>query len=220
MILAAGRGARLSPLTDKIPKPLVKVGHDTLIEHHIRKLAKAGFESIVINTAHLGEKIRSHLGDGEQYGIAIEYSDEGEQALETAGGIAYALPLLGKQPFLAISSDVYCDIPFDTHFQLKQSRMHLIMVNNPPHHPNGDFNAQEINLDSAPELRFTYSGIAYINPNLFTHEKKTYPLIDVIKQCIEENTISADLYEGKWIDVGTIDRVHAANKAAMKIGAH
>lgn len=215
MILAAGRGSRLRPLTDKTPKPLVRVGNDTLIEHHIKKLANAGFESIVINTAHLGEKIRDYLGNGKQYGIPIAYSDEGDTALETAGGIAYALPLLGDQPFLAISSDIYCDIPFNPDFQLHQSRMHLIMVNNPPHHPNGDFEAQDINLSNTQQ-RTTYSGIAYINPNLFIHEKRTYPLIDTIKQCIDEKTISAELYEGTWHDVGTVSRLHEANKHAIE----
>lgn len=216
MILAAGRGKRLSPLTDKIPKPLVKVGKDTLIEHHIKKLASAEFESIVINTAHLGEQIRDFLGNGKQFGIPIEYSDEGDEALETAGGIAYALPLLGEQPFLAISSDIYCDIPFNPNLQLTQSRMHLIMVNNPEHHPTGDFEAKHINLENAVKSRYTYSGIAYIDPKLFIHEKRKLRLLNTIKQCISENTISSQLYEGAWFDVGTASRLHAANKFVME----
>lgn len=215
MILAAGRGARLRPLTDKIPKPLVKVGSYTLIEHHINKLADAGFESVVINTSHLGDKIHSYLGNGDKFNIPIHYSDEGDDALETAGGIAYALPLIGKHPFLVISSDIYSDFPFDAHFKLNQSNMHLIMINNPPHHATGDFTAKQINL-SESQQRYTYSGIAYINPKLFTHEKRAYPLIDTIHQCINENTISAELYSGTWFDVGTVGRLHEANKAALK----
>ena len=215
MILAAGRGARLRPLTDKLPKPLVKVGNDTLIEHHIKKLAHNGFESIVINTAHLGSKIHDYLGDGSKYGILIEYSDEGDNALETAGGIAYALPLLGEQPFLVISSDIYCDIPFTPDFQLDQNMMHMLMVNNPEHNPDGDFTAQEIKLNNTQQ-RYTYSGVAYINPSLFIHEKRTYPLLKTIQQCINENTISSELHEGLWVDVGTPTRLHIANKHALE----
>ena len=128
MILAAGRGNRLRPLTDKIPKPLIKVGDKTLIEHHITKLATAGFESIVINTAYLGEKIQSTIGDGSRYNIPIEYSHEGEQALETGGGIAYALPKLGNEPFLVVSADIYCEIAFNPNKKLNGSKMHLIIV--------------------------------------------------------------------------------------------
>ena len=215
MILAAGRGNRLSPLTDKIPKPLVKVGKRTLIEHHIKKCAEAGFESVIINTAHLGEQIHKHLGDGNRFNIPIHYSDEGEQALETAGGIAYALPLLGDQPFLVISSDIYCDIPFNAHFQLTSVHMHLIMVNNPKHHTKGDFTAKQVNLNYPDAERYTYSGIAYVNPSLFTYEKRAYPLIDVIKQCVNNKSISSELHTGLWMDVGTADRLHTANKHAL-----
>jgi len=216
MILAAGRGSRLRPLTNKIPKPLVKVGNSTLIEHHIKKCVASGFDSLVINTAHLGNQIKQHLGDGSRFGIPISYSDEGEQALETAGGISYALPLLGKEPFLAISSDIFCDIPFNTHYQLKQNHIHLIMVNNPQHHPNGDFSPAEINLKNANGQRYTYSGIAYIDPGLFKHEKRIFPLLDIIEQCIDKQAISAELYEGVWFDVGTATRLHEANKYALQ----
>lgn len=216
MILAAGRGARLRPLTDKIPKPLVRVGKQTLIEHHIFKLANAGFESIIINTAHLGGKIRDYLGSGDQYGIPIEYSDEGDEALETAGGISYALPLLGNKPFLIISSDIYCDIPFNANFQLNESRMHMIMVNNPKHHPAGDFKPEDIHLDNSKEERVTYSGIAYVDPSLFVHEKRKFPLLDSIKRCIKEKTISAELHNGIWFDVGTASRLHAANRFILQ----
>ncbi len=215
MILAAGRGNRMRPLTDKTPKPLVKVGQDTLIEHHIKKLAQSGFESIVINLAHLGEQIRNYLGNGSRYDIAIQYSHEGEEALETAGGIAFALPLLGDNPFLVISSDIYSNVPFDPHFQLGLNQMHMIMVCNPEHHPEGDFNANEINLHSASNMRYTYSGIAYLDPTLFNYEKRKFPLLEIIQRCIKENTISSELYQGEWFDVGTASRLHNANKIAM-----
>ena len=217
MIFAAGRGNRLRPLTDKLPKPLIKVGHVTLIEHHIKKLASAGFESIVINTAYRGEQIRKHLGDGSVYGIPITYSDEGEQALETGGGISFALPLLGDKPFLVISSDIYCEIPFDPMFSLADSRMHLLMVNNPTHNSQGDFSGKQLRLNEHSDERFTYSGVGYIDPKLFTHEKRTFPLIDTIRYCIGNNTISADVFNGAWFDVGTGSRLHTANKHALSI---
>ncbi|MEM7304334.1 MAG: N-acetylmuramate alpha-1-phosphate uridylyltransferase MurU [Pseudomonadota bacterium] len=216
IILSAGRGNRLRPLTDKIPKPLVRVGHEALIEHHIKNLSLAGFESIVINTAHLGKKIQDYLGNGSRYNIPIEYSHEEEQALETGGGIAYALPLLGEQTFLAISADIYCEIPFNKDFQLNHSRMHLVMVDNPTHHPQGDFTASSLGI-AGDEHRYTYSGIAYIEPALFRHEKRTYPLVETIHECIDQKNISAEVFHGAWFDVGTATRLHAANKYALGI---
>lgn len=215
MILAAGRGNRLRPLTDKKPKPLIRVGKRTLIEHHICNLAMAGFESIVINTAYKGEQIRKHLGDGAKYNIPISYSDEGEQALETGGGISYARPLLGDEPILVISADIYCRIPFDKNFEFDNSQIHLFMVDNPEHNPGGDFSAEELNLNERTEQRYTYSGIAYIDPKLFNHEKRAFPLIDTFRQCISSNNISAELFTGTWFDVGTGSRLHKANKHAL-----
>ncbi len=217
MILAAGRGSRLRPLTDKQPKPLVKVGKKKLIEHHIDRLAQAGFESIVINTAHLGKQIRDQIGNGSNYNIPISYSDEGEKALETGGGISYALPLLGDEPFLVISADIFCDIPFSNDFSLTNSQMHLFMVENPTHNIKGDFYSSEIQLNTHAEQRFTYSGVAYIDPELFTHEKRTFPLIETIHQCINTKTISAELFIGMWFDVGTASRLHEANKHALGV---
>ncbi|MDW3095612.1 MAG: nucleotidyltransferase family protein [Gammaproteobacteria bacterium] len=215
MILAAGRGNRLRPLTDNIPKALLRVGKCTLIEHHIHKLALAGFESIIINTAYRGKQIRNYLGDGSSYKIPISYSDEGEQALETGGGISYALPLLGDEPILVISADIYCRIPFDATFKLRNSDMHLLMVNNPEHNPNGDFYGEELNIKGQSKKSFTYSGIAYIDPKLFIHEKRIFPLIDTIRHCINHNAISADIFNGAWFDIGTGSRLHTANKFAL-----
>ncbi|MFK7793823.1 MAG: N-acetylmuramate alpha-1-phosphate uridylyltransferase MurU [Gammaproteobacteria bacterium] len=215
MILAAGRGRRLRPLTDKKPKPLIRVGKRTLIEHHISKLASAGFESIVINTAYRGEQIRQHLSDGSKYNIPIRYSDEGEHALETGGGISYALPLLGDKPILVISADIYCHIPFDPDFKFNDSQMHLYMVKNPKHNIDGDFSSEELKLNNHKEQRFTYSGIAYIDPKLFTHEERAFPLIDTIHHCIKGHNISAELFAGAWFDVGTGSRLHTANKYAL-----
>ena len=212
MILAAGRGSRLRPLTDKIPKPLIRVGGKPLIEYHIEKLSNAGFDSIIINTAHLGEKIQAYVGDGSRYNIPIQYSDEGEQALETGGGIANALPLLGDQPFLLVNADIYCEMSFNPQFLLGHSKMHLVMVANPPHHPEGDFTEKELTMSNNADLRLTFSGVSYIHPQLFTHEKRAFPLIEKIRFCIEEKLISAEIYQGMWTDVGTASRLYEADK--------
>lgn len=213
MILAAGRGIRLKPLTDHFPKPLIKIGGEALIDRHINRLVAAGVESIVINTAHLGMKIQNYIGDGSRYGVPILYSDEGEQALETGGGIANALPLLGQETFLVVSSDIYCDIPFNPNFSLQKEHMHLVMVHNPSHHPLGDFESAELNLTG--KQRYTYSGVGYYHPSLFTHERRTFPLIETIRTAIANKTISAEVFEGTWFDVGTGTRLHEVNKYAV-----
>ncbi len=171
----------------------------------------------MINTAYKGEQIRNCLGDGSSYGIPITYSDEGEQALETGGGIAFALPLLGDKPFLVISADIYCEIPFDPNIKLADSRMHLLMVNNPTHNSQGDFTGNQLSVNEHSDERFTYSGVGYIDPKLFIHEKRAFPLIDTIRYCIEKNTISAEVFNGAWFDVGTGSRLHTANKHALSI---
>lgn len=213
MILAAGQGTRLRPLTDHLPKPLIQVGKRRLIEHHIDKLAHAGFESVVINTSYLAQKIEQTLGDGSRYGISLEYSYEGTQALETGGGIAYAKKLLGDEPFLLVNADIYTDISFESSFQLN-TRMHLMMVNNPEHHPHGDFSGTQLGLNGSVQ-RYTYSGVAYLDPSLFQYQKRAFPLLDIIQQAITENMISAEVHTGVWFDVGTISRLHAANRYAL-----
>jgi len=215
MILAAGRGMRLRPLTQYCPKPLLKVGHQRLIEHHIMKCAAAGFEAIVINTAYLGHMIETTLGDGERYGIELKYSHEGEQALETGGGIAYAKNFLGESPFLCISADIYTDMPFDSNFTLNQD-CHLMMVDNPPHHLRGDFSATELGINDNSQ-RYTYSGVAYLNPQIFTHDKRAYPLLEVFNRAIQQQRISAQIFQGTWFDVGTASRLHAAHRNALGI---
>jgi MurNAc alpha-1-phosphate uridylyltransferase len=217
MILAAGRGSRLQPLTDERPKPLIRVGKKKLIEHHIEKLASAGFDSIVINTSYLGNQIREYIGNGTKYNIPINYSNEGEQALETGGGISNALPLLGVEPFLLISADIYCEIPFIQEFSFNDAQMHLFLVENPAHNAKGDFSSTEMNLKTHASQRFTYSGVAYVDPKLFIHEKRSFPLKDTIRYCINENCISAELFIGGWFDVGTASRLHEANKYSLGI---
>lgn len=212
MILAAGHGTRMRPLTDHTPKPLLKVGGKPLIVWHIEKLKQCGFDEIVINIAYLAEQIPATLGDGSQWGVNIQYSNEqSEGALETAGGIIKALPLLGEEPFLVISADVWCDYNYDyTPKNLNNNNLaHLVLIKNPKHHPNGDFH-----LDSAGKLhteghkKYTFSGIAYYHPILF--EGLSYgkrPIRYVLRDAMDNNKVSGILHKGDWRDIGTPDRL-------------
>lgn len=168
MILAAGLGSRMRPLTDTLPKPLLEVKGKPLIVWHLEKLARNGFKEVVINIAHLGYMIPEYLGDGSKYGIKIFYSDEQEiGALESAGGIKKALPLLGDKPFFVVNGDVFTAYEFDSSFELKDKKAHLILVPNPPHNPQGDFALKDdLVLNSAKEM-FTFSGIGYYHPSFF-----------------------------------------------------
>jgi len=209
MILAAGRGERMRPLTDSIPKPLLKVGGQCLIEYHIKHLFMAGLTEIVINHAHLGEQIEQTLGNGQGYGANLRYSPEGI-ALETGGGIYKALPLLGKDPFLVINGDVWCDYPLSQlcHHSLT-GLAHLILVNNPEHHPKGDFcliNNNRISQNGTPRL--TFSGIGLYHPDLFKDcQAGAFPLAPLLIKAMQAGQVSGEHYQGQWIDVGTPDRL-------------
>ena len=208
MILAAGRGERMRPLTDTTPKPLLLVKNKPLIIWHIEKLASCGFKSIIINIAHLGEQIKQSLGDGKKWGIKIIYSDERESgALETAGAIIKSLPFL-SEPFLAVNGDIWCDYNFDLDFKLDEKLAHLILVPNPKHNPKGDF----LYLDSY----YTFSGIGYYSKKIFENlplEKR--PLAPILKELISEEKISFELHNGVWIDIGTPQRLALVNTDAI-----
>jgi len=208
MILAAGRGDRLRPLTDDIPKPLIKVAGKSLIEYHLENLAHAGFKKIVINTAWLAEKIHQDIGDGANYGVSIQYSDEGE-ALETAGGIINALPLLGKEPFLVVNGDTWCDFNFSDLPELKTDKLaHLILVDNPEHNQKGDFAIQDGLIINAAETMYTFSGIGVYRASFFAgHPSGRLPLAPVIREKCKQDLISGQYYDGLWTDVGTIERL-------------
>ena len=208
-ILAAGRGERMRPLTDRTPKPLLPVGGKPLVAWHLERLAAAGFTEVVINHAHLGEKIEAALGDGSQWGLKIRYSPEPPGALETAGGIANALPLLGDQPFLLVNGDVYCDINFG-HFSGSTVSAHLVMVANPAHNAAGDFSldGERIILASSEET-LTYAGIAIFSPSFFADVPrgsvmKLYPLLAA---AIAAGTLTGERFTGRWVDVGTPQRL-------------
>lgn len=213
MILAAGRGERMRPLTDTCPKPLLQVGNKRLIEYHIEALAAAGVESIIINLAYLGEQIQHYLGDGSRYGVKILYSPEAE-ALETGGGIFKALPLLGDDPFILVNGDVWADYDFSTLPKQISGMAHLIMVANPEHNPSGDFSLSDNLLSATGDNKLTYSGIGVYHPHLFAGcEPGRFPLAPLLKKAMDEKQISGEYYRGKWVDVGTPQRLQELDKA-------
>lgn len=209
-ILAAGRGERMRPLTDHTPKPLLAAGGKPLIVWHLERLVAAGFRDIVINHAHLGAQIEAALGDGSQWGLHIQYSPEPPGALETAGGIVSALPLLGNDAFLVVNGDVYCDWNFSRAQQLAERKAHLVMVANPAHHAGGDFSLDgERVVYANGEQTFTYAGIGVFSPSFFAGIKagtvmKLRPLLDA---AIAAGTLSGEQYAGRWVDVGTPQRL-------------
>ncbi|MDO1509810.1 MULTISPECIES: N-acetylmuramate alpha-1-phosphate uridylyltransferase MurU [unclassified Neisseria] len=225
MILAAGRGERMRPLTDSCPKPLLKVGSEPLIGWHLRRLKAAGIDEIVINHAWLGRQIEETLGTGAAYGVQIAYSREGETGLETAGGIATALPLLGNEPFLVVNGDVLTDIDFQTAFEaaasLKQQQrlVHLWLVPNPVHNPAGDFalldNGRVASQSSAGQP-LTFSGMGVYHPDLFenTPPGKAAKLAPLLRGAMDKNLVSGEKHNGLWLDVGTVERLAEADELA------
>jgi len=212
MILAAGRGERLRPLTDRTPKPLLEIRGKPLIQYHIERLAHAGIVEIVINLAWLGSMIRDYLGDGARFGVRIDYSEEAPHALETAGGIFRALPRLGPDAFLVLNGDVFTDYPL-AHAALAPGReAHLVLVPNPPQHRQGDFGLEHgLAVPSAP-LQYTFSGIAVYRPQFFAHcVDGVFPLKPLLLRSMAARRCSAELYMGVWEDVGTPDRLKALN---------
>jgi len=214
MILAAGRGERMRPLTDTLPKPLLLVHGKPLIERHVERLAQHGFELIVVNLAWLGSMIRDFLGDGSRYGVPIRYSEETPHALETAGGILRALPLLGRDPIAVVNGDVLTDYPFD-RLTLEAGRdSHVVLVPNPPQHPLGDFGLAAGSAVAKAAQQYTFSGIAVYARRFFADcADGTFPLKPLLLRSIAEGRCSAELYPGKWQDVGTPERLAALNAA-------
>lgn len=200
----------MRPLTDHTPKPLLKVGGKPLIVWHLERLAKAGFKEVVINHAHLGEQIEQALRDGSQWGMHIQYSPE-KIALETAGGIANALPLLGAEPFLVVNGDTFTEIDFGalTHALPANNHAHLVLVNNPPQHPNGDFAIKAGRLKNTGEKMLTFSGVGVYHPDLFVSVTRGEPakLAPLLRQAIAENQATAEHYQGVWHDIGTPERL-------------
>jgi len=210
MILAAGRGERMRPLTDAMPKPLLPVADKPLIRHHIERLARAGVRELVITLAWKGAMRREALGNGERFGVRIAYSDEGERALETGGGIFNALPLLGSDPFLIVNGDVWTDFPFgallDKH--LGRDLAHLVLVPNPPQHEKGDFSLAADRVIERSGATATYSGVAVFAPEFFAAcAPGPFKLLPPLLAAIGADRVSGELYSGEWFDIGTPQRL-------------
>ncbi|HSM98702.1 MAG TPA: nucleotidyltransferase family protein [Gallionella sp.] len=221
LLLAAGRGERMRPLTDRMPKPLLEVGGKPLIVWHIENLVRAGINGIVINHAHLGAQIEAALGDGSRFGARIQYSSEGK-ALETAGGIAYAMHLLGDEPFAVINSDIFCDYDFSrllkqaALLQANSDAAHLVLVDNPAHNPNGDFLLHDGRIEdrnnlppASCDLQLTFSGIGIYQPRLFAGIPRgsIVPLAPLLRAQIALGKVSGEHHQGLWVDVGTPQRL-------------
>ena len=209
MILAAGKGERMRPLTLTTPKPLVRAGGVPLIEYHLRALAAAGFDEIVINHAWLGQQIEDYLGDGSRYGVHIQYSPEGEP-LETGGGIFRALPLLGDEAFVVVNGDIWTDYDFSVLHQPIVGLAHLVLANNPDHHPAGDFQLidGQVRDSQADAPTLTYSGIAVLHPQLFEGcSAGAFKLAPLLRSAMASGQVSGERLNGQWVDVGTHERL-------------
>ncbi|MGR8919185.1 MAG: N-acetylmuramate alpha-1-phosphate uridylyltransferase MurU [Gammaproteobacteria bacterium] len=213
MILAAGRGERLRPLTDHLPKPLIELAGETLAERHLRRLAAAGITEVVVNLAHLGRTIEQRLGDGSACGVTIHYSHEPPGALETAGGIREALGMLGGQRFILVNGDVWTDFDF-ARLAAVDSDAHLVLVPNPPHHPAGDFDLTAEGLTHGVNNRFTYAGLALLSPALFAQRPRGRAALGPLLFALcDAGRLTAEVHRGRWFDIGSPERLEAARKA-------
>lgn len=208
MILAAGRGERLRPLTDRQPKPLVPVAGKPLIEYHLEGLAGAGFRSIVINQGYLGDTLPAALGDGSRWGVDIHWSDEQPDILGTGGGIFKALPLLGSGPFLVVNGDLWTRFPFARLRAVKCDHAHLVMVPNPDHNPDGDFSLQGPLVRESGPNKLTYAGIAVYHPRIFRDcEPGAFSLVPPLLEAMQNHIVTGECYSGEWNDIGTPERL-------------
>lgn len=213
MILAAGRGERMRPLTDRTPKPLLQAGGRALIEYPIEALRRAGITELVINHAHLGGQLEARLGDGSRYGVHIRYSAEPPGALETGGGIRNALPLLGGQPFLVTNGDIWTDYPYAPRVLDRQVLAHLVLVDNPPHHPHGDFCLYRDRVGEDGDARLTFSGIGWYHPALFADAPDgRFPLAPLLRAAMRDGRVSGEHYRGAWMDIGTPQRLEELDR--------
>ncbi|HUK00818.1 MAG TPA: nucleotidyltransferase family protein [Steroidobacteraceae bacterium] len=212
IVLAAGRGERMRPLTDSTPKPLLAVKGEPLIGHHLRALARAGVREVVINLSWLGGQIRSALGTGAAFGVRIRYSEEGAVALETGGGIFHALPLLAPGPFLVVNGDVWSDFDLASLTLESDAHARLVLVPNPPQHARGDFALHGDRITAGPGERFTYSGIGIFRPELFTGcIDGRFPLLPLLERALRAGKLRGQIHRGEWSDIGTPERLAALN---------
>ncbi len=214
MILAAGRGERLRPLTDRLPKPLVEAGGETLIGRHVRRLAGAGYQRLVINTAHLGHLIEEALGDGRHYGVDIVYSREDGTALDTGGGILNALELMGGGPFAVVNGDIWTDYPFEGLALAPGDLARLVLVPNPHHNTAGDFALAAGRVTARGPGPLTFSGIGLYHPDLFCGcEPGIFPLAPLLRAAATRGRVGGECYSGAWTDVGTVERLEELRRS-------
>lgn len=219
ILLAAGRGERMRPLTDTTPKPLLRVAGRSLAEHHLRALAAAGITEVVVNLAHLGAQIEAALGDGRRYGVQLGYSREPDGALETGGGILQALELLGPEPFAVVNGDTWSDFPFARLPARPDGLAHLVLVDNPAHHPGGDFSLAGGRVRAAGGATLTYSGIAVLDPALFAGCRPgRFPLAPLLHAALARDAVAGEHWRGRWCDVGTPERLRALDAALTAAG--
>jgi MurNAc alpha-1-phosphate uridylyltransferase len=208
MLLAAGRGERMRPITDSLPKPLVPVGGRPLIAWHLAALARAGIREVIINLSWLGEQVHAALGDGRAWGVSITYSDEGPVPLETGGGIFRAVPLLGPGPFLVVNADIWTDIDFAPLALEPQAHARLLLIPNPPHHPRGDFGLEGELVVNRDHDRYTYSGVGLYRPEFFHGcSAGRFPLLPLLNRAIAFGLVRGQVHRGEWCDVGTPARL-------------
>ena len=218
MILAAGRGERMRPLTDELPKPLLEAGGKPLLQYHVENLARSGFDRVVINHARLGELIEARFGDGRSFNLEIVYSAEGYTPLETGGGIKKALPLLGPEPFLVVNADVWTDLEFSGPDIAEEYLAHLILVPNPDHNPGGDFALDQGTVINNGSTRLTYSGIGVYRPELFTGcSKKIFSTVPLLQTAADRGEISGEVFGGLWLDIGTPERLVQLEKLLLSV---
>src|SRR5215472_1802238 len=210
MLLAAGRGERLRPLTDTVPKPLMEVGGRALIVWHLAALARAGIHEVVVNLSWLGERVRAALGDGRNFGVSISWSEEGPIPLETGGGIFRALPWLGPEPFLVVNADIWTDIDFGRLHLPREANAHLVLIANPAHHPRGDFGLEGNRVVHRESERLTYSGVGVYSPEFFAGcSAGRFPLLPLLNRAIAASRLSGQVHHGHWCDVGAPERLAA-----------
>jgi N-acetyl-alpha-D-muramate 1-phosphate uridylyltransferase len=218
MLLAAGRGERLRPITDSVPKPLIRIAGRPLIGYHLAALARAGIREVVINVSWLGEQMRAALGDGAGYGVAIAWSDEGPVPYETGGGIFRALPLLGPGAFLVVNADIWTDIDFGALEIEPDAWAHLVLVPNPSHHPRGDFGLEQGRVIASDADRLTYSGVGIYRPEFFAGcQPGRFPLLPLLNRAIAARRVRGHVHRGQWSDIGTPQRLAGLESAPPRV---